>query len=94
VKISEFIWLKTIVDKIQQKHNVSQEEVREVFKNRPKFLFKEKGKVEGENLYNALGQTNSGRYLSVFFIYKKDRSALIISAREMTKSERRFYEKK
>lgn len=42
-----------------------------------------------KNVYVALGQTLSGRYLIVFFIYKTDKRALILSARYMTKNERR-----
>ena len=34
----------------------------------------------------------SGRYLMVFFVYKTDKLALILSARDMTKSERKRYE--
>ena len=57
--IEGFIWLDSVIEKLQQKPNVTIQEVEEVFRNRPKFLKKEKGKVEGEHLYNALGQTNS-----------------------------------
>lgn len=45
-------------------------------------------------LHAALGRTDPGRYLIVFFVHKKTRQALIISARDMTKAERRRYEKK
>jgi len=55
---------------------------------------KEKGKVEGEHLYNALGKTETGRYLSVFFIKKLGNKALIITSRDMTKNERKKYAKK
>ena len=48
-----------------------------------------------ENIcYNALGTTGSGRYLSVFFIRKLDNKALITTARDMNKNERKRYEKK
>ena len=55
---------------------------------------KEKGKVEGEHLYNALGKTEAGRFLSVFFIKKFGNKALIVTARDMNKSERKRYGKK
>jgi uncharacterized DUF497 family protein len=52
-------------------------------------------KVEkGDNVYFAAGQTATGRYLIIFFVYKKDRRALILSARDMTHSERRQHERK
>jgi hypothetical protein len=44
--------------------------------------------------YNALGRTESGRYLSVFFIRKLGNKALIITARDMNTRERKRYEKK
>lgn len=58
-------------------------EVEEVFKDKPKFRFVEKGKREGENVYMGIGQTNAGRYLWVFFIYKKTKEVVILSARDM-----------
>ncbi len=94
MKIIGFIWYNEIVKKIAQKHNVQQDEVREVFGNHPRFRFVEKGHKPAENVYAALGQTDTGRYLIIFFIYKKDRFALIISARNMTHGERRRYEQK
>ena len=94
MKISGLIWLEEIVEKIRQKHKVTQEEVREVFRNSKHFRFVEKGHYPGENVYSALGQTDAGRYLIVFFVYKKSRQALIVSARDMTDAERNRYEKK
>lgn len=94
LRISGLIWLEEIVEKIKQKHNVTQDEVREVLQNSRHFRFVEKGHYPGENVYSALGQTDVGRYLIVFFVYKKDRQALIVSARDMTDAERNRYEKK
>jgi uncharacterized DUF497 family protein len=53
----------------------------------------QKGRVPGEDLYAALGRTESGRYLITFFIYKRTHEALIISARDMDEKERRLYAK-
>jgi len=94
MKIEGFIWYRDVIDKLLQKHQVTDEEVEEVFTNRPKFTFIEKGRVKKENLYSAKGQSNAGRYLSVLFIYKKTREALIITARDMDSNERRKYAKK
>ena len=85
---------RRIVDKIAQEHAVKQSEIREVFDNRPLLRFVEKGHRLGENVYSALGRTEAGRYLVVFFIHKKKGQALILSARDMTASERRLYGKK
>jgi uncharacterized DUF497 family protein len=38
-----------------------------------------------------LGQTDAGRGLAVFFIYKSGGKALIISARDMSDRERKNY---
>ena len=92
MEIIGFIWLHDIIEKLEQKHHVQQYEVREVFTNRPQLHFVEKGHRLGENVYAAFGQTTAGRYLIVFFIYKKDKRAFILSARNMTHAERRRYE--
>ena len=94
VTIDDIIWLDRIVEKLAWKHNVLPSEVEEVLSGACRIFRREKGKVEGEHLYNALGRTVSGRYMSVFFIKKLGNKALIISAREMNDSERRRYGKK
>jgi len=94
VKIRALIWLEEIVEKLARKHNVSQEEVRQVLLNSRHFRFVEKGHRTGENMYSALGQTDAGRYLIVFFVHKRRNQALILSARDMTDAERGRYEKK
>ncbi len=91
MKIVGIIWLEEIVDKLLKKHAVQTVEVKEVFNNFPIFRLVEKGHQKDENLYTALSQTNTGRYLIVFFVYKKNQKALIISAREMNNAERRIY---
>ena len=93
MKIKGLIWFDDIIEKIARKHNVSQDKVRDVLTDRPHFRFVEKGHRREENVYAALGQTENGRYLIVFFVYKKDGRAIILSARDMTPSERKRYEK-
>lgn len=66
MEIDDFIWLPVILDKLAVKHHVSQDETEEIFFNRPKFRFVEKGYRQGEDVYSALGQTDAGRYLVVF----------------------------
>ena len=94
MKITGVIWPRNIIDKLLWKHNVTTEEVEEIFCGSPRYRYIETGDVEGEDLYAALGQTESGRYLTVFFVHKFTGQALIISARDMTKQERRAYGKK
>ena len=93
MKITDIIWLAQFVEKVERKHGVSTDEVEQVFANRPSFRLAERGNVGGEDLYRAIGQTDAGRYLAVFFIYKSGRRALIISARDASLRERRSYGK-
>jgi uncharacterized protein len=94
LKIKGIIWIDEIIDKLATKHHVSQDEVLEVLISQPYFRYIEKGYRSGENVYAALGQTQGSRYLIVFFVYKKDGRAIILSARNMTSSERKKYEER
>jgi len=82
------------LDKLEGKHNVRENEVRQVFAGEVRFRFIESGKYEREDVYVAYGQTDGGRYLVVFFVHKLNHVALVLSAREMDKKERRQYAKK
>ena len=93
MKITDIIWLTQFVEKITRKHHVSTDEVEQVFANRPSFRFIEGGDVSGENVYRAIGKTDGGRYLTVFFIYKRGNRALVISARDTSSREKRSYGK-
>jgi uncharacterized DUF497 family protein len=92
--IDDFIWLPDIVDKVAGKHHVTMEEGEEVFFNHPRFRLVESGYRSGEDVYSAMGPTDAGRYLIVFFIQKPNHLALILSARDMDSKERRLYERK
>ena len=95
MQIVDFIWLDEFVEKLAVKHNVLQDEVEQLFVHAPHIRFVSKGrKQRDENVYAAYGQTENGRYLSVFFIHKKGNSALIISARDMDNKERKRYGRK
>jgi uncharacterized DUF497 family protein len=94
MQIRGFVWLMDVEDKLIFKHHVETYEVEEVFNNKPKFRFVEKGEREGEDVYMAVGRSDAGRYLTVLFIYKKTKQALVLSARDMAKKERNQYAKK
>jgi len=94
MKVIGIIWLRNVVDKLAWKHRVTIDEVEEVFRRLPRYRFLEKGDVAGEDLYAALGQTEAGRYLVVYFIYKVTAEALVLSARDMTRKEKKSYAKK
>ena len=55
MKITGLIWFSSIIEKLELKHNVKQDEVKEVFASHPQFRFVEKGHRSGENVYAALG---------------------------------------
>jgi len=94
VRIVGFVWLEEILDKLIRKHHIQEHEVVEIFEGKPKFQYVEKGHRENENVYSAMGQTDAGRYVIVFFVHKSDGRALPVSARDMTTAERKRYERK
>lgn len=82
--IYDFEWDRFTVEKIISKHNIFPEEVEQVFQGKTRV------KSYG-GIYIALGKSLSGRYLFVVFRKKKGQVIKIITAREMTKSEKRLY---
>ncbi len=68
------------------KHHVTDDEAEEPFYNRHKLR-------RAGNLYYLYGVTDAGRYLFIVF-KRKGRIARIISARSMTDSERRYFQRK
>jgi uncharacterized DUF497 family protein len=91
MRIKDIIWLPNVVDKLDWKHGVMPDEVEELFAVGPQYRRIERGNVRGEDVYAAMGQTEAGRYLIVFFIHKQSGAALVISARDMTLKERKRY---
>jgi len=95
MKIEFIVCPDEITEKLARKHHVTDQEAREVLLNHPRIRFAENGYTEGEDVYAAFGQTFGHRYLSVFFIYKPEsKTAIIISAREMSQKERKAYGRK
>ena len=87
-------WARNAVDNLAWKHDATTDEVEEVFRHAPRYRFIERGDIAGEELYAALGQTDAGRYLIVYFVRKTTDEALIVSAREMTPKEKKAYGKR
>lgn len=92
LRIKEFIWIDSIVEKLAYKHSIEPAEVEESLGYRSWFKKGPKSRY-GEKTYYCLGQSLVGRHIFTFFILKPRQRALVISARDMTKSERRLYEK-
>ena len=68
--IDEIIWQQQFVEKLATKHGVAKTEVEEVLTNRPRFRFVSKGNRSGEDVYSAMGQTDAGDVISLFFLFK------------------------
>lgn len=95
MKIEIIVCPDEISEKLARKHNVSEQEAREVLLNHPRIRFVENGYIDGEDVYAAFGQTFGNRYLSVFFVYKpQNKTVIIISARDMSQKERKTYGRK
>jgi len=95
MKIGKIVIPISIQDKLISKHRVSADEARQVLLNHPRIRFAEKGHILDEDVYGAFGRTFGGRYLTVFFIYKQsNKTAIIISARDMARKERKRYGRK
>lgn len=95
MQIDYIICPEKIEDKLESKHHVTVKEARQVLLNEPRIRFAEKGYTLGNDIYGAFGQTFGGRYLSVFFIHKPDtKTAIIVSARDMSEKEKKTYGRK
>ena len=87
-RIEGFIWLDWVVEKLIEKHDVEPEEAEEAFFNTP---YKVRKASSGK--YLLYGRSDDGRYLFIVFTWV-DRCIKVISARDMTSSERRYYSRK
>ncbi len=94
MRIKDVIWQEQFVDKLMEKHGVYPDEAEDVLFGRNRMRQVARGQVCGEDVYEALGQTVSVRYLIVIFVWKLDGDALVISARDMSDRERRRYDRK
>ena len=92
MKLSGIIWLEEIVEKIERKHRVTQDEVREILRGPSHFRFVEKPPERRKRL-RGIGSDEFRSVLNCFFVRKITREALIVSARDMTANERKRYEK-
>ena len=86
-----FEWDAANVDKNWQRHEVSPGECEQVFFQRPIRIAPDREHSQSEPRYAALGQTAAGRLLTIVFTI---RGTLIrvISARAMSRRERKVYE--
>ena len=92
VSCTGFDWDEGNLLKNWEKHEVSGSECEQVFFNRPLVAEPDAKHSTGEWRYYVLGQTDSGRRLFLVFTVR-DNLIRVISAREMSRRERREYEK-
>ncbi|PWH13595.1 MAG: hypothetical protein DDG58_13880 [Ardenticatenia bacterium] len=92
MRIVGCVWPVEVAQQVLQHHNIEPDEVDEVLTGRPHFRFVEESFRPGEAVYVALGQTEAGRYLAVFFTLTSDERARIVWARDMRRAERTKYE--
>lgn len=89
--ITGFQWDDGNIDKNLAKHGVSDSECEEIFFNRPLLItIDQEHSGHDEARYLALGRTNRGRRLFVVFTIRRQ-LIRVISARKMTRKERRRY---
>jgi uncharacterized DUF497 family protein len=89
-RFTGFEWDEGNDTKNWERHNVTNTECEEVFFNHPLVVFVDTEHSEQEDRLYVLGHTDSGRRLFVVFTPRGDRIR-VISARDMTKQERRAY---
>lgn len=71
MQLNEVIWKDYFVDKLEVKHGVSTDQAEKVIFGKPHVRRVQRGRVKGEDLYSAYGQTDAGRYLIVFLFVKE-----------------------
>jgi uncharacterized DUF497 family protein len=85
-----FDWDRGNRDKNWRKYQVTDAECEQIFFNDPLIACKDIEHSQREPRFFALGQTDTGRFLFVAFTIRS-RLMRVISARDMTRRERRRY---
>ena len=90
-QITGFDWDENNREKNWEKHRVLAGECEEVFFNLPLLLQPDPTHSQEEPRYYVLGHTITGRWLFIAFTVRENRIR-VISASDMSKKERKFYE--
>ena len=85
-----FEWDKGNIDKNWIKHKVSSSECEQIFFNRPLLIQDDILHSKLEERYYVLGKTDTNRFLFVVFTIRNNHIR-VISARDMSRKERRMY---
>ena len=91
-KCTGFEWDKGNLLKNWEGHGVTGSECERIFFNHPRIVSPDVKHSGKEDRYYVLGQTDAGRLLFVVFMIRKS-LVRIISARGMSRKERKAYEK-
>jgi hypothetical protein len=86
-----FQWDRGNLDKNLAKHRVENWECEQIFFNAPLIVLEDTSHSRSEKRWAAFGRTDAGRLLVVIFT-KRGKLIRVISARDMNKKEREFYE--
>lgn len=89
--IKGFEWDRGNKDKNELKHGVTSIECEEIFFNTSLIIVKNQRNLKEER-YTALGQTREKRLLFVVFTLREQKIR-VVSARPMSRKERKLYEK-
>ena len=91
--ITGFEWDAGNQRKNVEAHQVTQIEAEELFFNQPLIVTPDEGHSTQEPRWHALGVTDNGRRLHVTFTFRRNNTKIrIISARAMSRKERKIYE--
>ncbi len=90
-KLAGFEWDQGNIDKNRIKHNVENWECEQIFFNDPLIILDDPKHSIAEKRFAAFGRTNTGRFLVIIFTIR-GKLIRVISAREMKRKERSFYE--
>jgi uncharacterized DUF497 family protein len=87
-----FQWDEGNIDKNLFKHQVQNWECEQIFFNEPLIILDDPKHSLPEKRWAAFGQTDAGRLLTIIFT-KREKLLRVISARDMNRKEKKFYEK-
>lgn len=88
--LSGFDWDEANRAKNWIKHKVDYKEAEEIFFNKPLIIFDDKKHSVREKRWGALGKTNKGRVLAIYFTIRNNRIR-IISARDQGRKDKTIY---
>ena len=86
-----FEWNKANIEKNWLKHKVTPSECEQVFFNHPLMVDDDQKHSKKENRYYVLGQTDTKRFIFLVFAIRGN-LIRVISARNMSRKERRVYQ--